>query len=245
MKRLAGALACAAALAGCAAVPDAAPAPGDVDLLLLGEQHDAASHQRLHRDTVSDLARSGRLAALALEMAERGATTAGLPRDASEDAVREALRWNEQGWPWERYAPAVMAAVRAGVPVVGANLPRDAMRAAMADATLDTLLPPQVLEQQRSAMRSGHCGLLPETQVAPMARIQIARDRAMADTLVDLARRGAVAVLVAGSAHVDEIAGIPRHLPATLRVGTLAWPPEPPQKDYCAELRQRMRPAAR
>ena len=93
-------------------------------MLLLGEQHDAPEHQQLHQRFVQRLAEQGRLAALALEMAEQGVSTAGLPRDAPEAAVRSALRWDEQGWPWPAYGPAVMAAIGAGVPVVGANLPR-------------------------------------------------------------------------------------------------------------------------
>ena len=121
------ALLLALALAACAAPPEAAPPR--VDALLLGERHDVADHQRRHRDAVVQLAAQQRLAALALEMAEHGTTTAGLERGASEAAVRAALGWDERAWPWAAYAPAVMAAVRAGAPVLGANLPRARMRA--------------------------------------------------------------------------------------------------------------------
>ena len=55
----------------------------------------------------------------ALEMAEAGHSTAALPTDAAEAAVRAALSWDERLWPWQPYAGAVMAAVRAGVPVLG------------------------------------------------------------------------------------------------------------------------------
>jgi len=237
-------LACLAAAAlvllmGCASALPAA------DVLLLGEQHDAASHQRRHRDTVQTLARQSRLAALALEMAEQGGTTAGLPRDSDESAVQAALRWNEQAWPWAAYGPAVMAAVRAGVPVLGANLPRERMREAMADARLDALLPAPALEAQRKAIREGHCGLLPETQIAPMTRIQIARDRAMAGVLAQAAVPGKTVVLLAGSGHVDESLGVPVHLPAGVSVRSLRWPAsEAPQKDYCAEMRRQMAPGS-
>src|SRR5437764_6534345 len=100
-------LAAAALLAGCASP---VPLPGaSADALLLGEQHDATAHPDLHQRWVASLARQGQLAAVALEMADRGATTAGLPRDASEAQVQDALHWDPQGWPWPRYAPAVMA----------------------------------------------------------------------------------------------------------------------------------------
>ncbi len=226
-----------ALLAGCAT----APLP-TADVLLLGEQHDASAHHRRHRDAVQSLAGQSRLAALALEMAEQGATTAGLPREADEATVRAALRWNETAWPWAAYGPAVMGAVRAGVPVLGANLPRERMREAMADARLEASLPPAALQAQRQAMREGHCGLLPESQIAPMARIQIARDQAMARTLAQAVVPGKTVVLLAGAGHVDEALGVPVHLPRTLSARSLRWPQsEAPKKDYCAEMRERMK----
>ena len=214
------------------------------DVLLLGEQHDAPSHQRSHLQAVQRLASSGALGALALEMAEQGASTAGLSRDADEASVRAALRWNESAWPWSAYGPSVMAAVRAGVTVYGANLPRGQMRAAMADAQLDALLDAPALQAQRDAIRAGHCGLLPDTQLGPMARIQIARDQAMARTVAQGVQPGKTVLLLAGAGHVDEALGVPRHLPPALRSRSLRWPAEPPAKDYCAELRRQMAPGA-
>lgn len=223
-------------LVGCAA-PLAGSTP---DVLLLGEQHDAPEHQQLHRQAIQDLALSGRLAAVALEMAEQGASTAGLPPDAPESAVRAALRWDENAWPWQAYGPAVMAAIAAGVPVVGANLPRPSLRAIMADAALDNLLPGPALKAQQQAIRVGHCGLLPESQIGPMTRVQIARDRAMAQTLAQAAVAGKTAVLLAGAAHADPALGVPQHLPPSLRVTSRSHTPQPPKKDYCDDLRRRM-----
>jgi uncharacterized iron-regulated protein len=249
-------------LAGCASSPKMPPFPARVaallpaDALLLGEQHDADDHHRIEREVVSLLATQGTLAAVALEMAERGKSTAGLPRDAPETAVQEALAWNDNGWPWRRYGPTVMTAVRAGVPVLGANLPRDRMRAAMQDTALDTRLDTIHLERQRQAIREGHCGLLPEAQTAPMTRIQIARDEAMAATLVAARQAGKTVVLVAGGGHVLRDRGIPRHLPAgfnarvlLMRAGAAQEPeagaadlieqtPALPPTDYCASLRK-------
>jgi uncharacterized iron-regulated protein len=233
------------ALAGCAGTPALPPlVAGDgspFDLLLLGEQHDAAQHQDLHRRVVEELARSGTLAAVVLEMAERGRSTAGLPRDASEAQVRQALGWEHSGWPWEAYRPAVMTAVAAGVPVLGGNLPRPDMRTAMADARFDSMLPGPALKAQQQAVRQGHCDLLPEPQVTPMTRIQIARDEAMAQTLEGAAAPGKTVLLLAGGRHVDRELGVPLHLRPGLRVQTRQWPAQPPKKDYCAELEAQLR----
>lgn len=231
-------------ISACATAPSASlDALLPADAVLLGEQHDAEQHQEAHLAAVQSLASRGMLAALALEMAEQGVTTSGLPRDADDAAVRAALRWNEEAWPWKAYGPAAMAAVKAGVPVLGANLPRARMRASMADTQLDTLLKPDAFEQQRKTMADGHCGLLPESQLVPMARIQVARDRAMAQTVAGAARPGQTVLLVAGAGHVDTALGVPQHLPPTLKSRSLEWPKQPPKKDYCAELRQRMPPA--
>src|SRR5690349_19770476 len=123
-------------LAACATPPSA---PGlaqpEAELLLVGEQHDDPAHHASEREMVATLAGRGALAALALEMADSGASTAGLPAQASEDEVRHVLRWNGEAWPWADYAPAVMAAVRAAVPVVGINLERGRLRTSMNDAS--------------------------------------------------------------------------------------------------------------
>lgn len=231
-------LAAALLLAGCAASP--LQELHDIDALLLGEQHDAAAHPRLQERYVRALAESGRLGAVALEMADRGASTAGLGADASQEEVRAALRWNAEAWPWERYGPAVMAAVRAGVPVLGANLPRGEMRGAMEDGSLDRLLPGPAIKAQQQAIRQGHCDMLPESQVRPMTRIQIARDRTMAQTLATATGGGKTVVLIAGAGHVAPDVGVPLHLPQALRVRPLVLPREETGKDYCAELRRQM-----
>lgn len=214
------------------------------ELLLLGEQHDATGHRRLQRQVVEMLAAQGRLAALAVEMAEQGRSTLGLAASASEEDVRTALRWNEAGWSWPTYAPVVMAAVRAGVPVLGANLPKAQMTAAMADSSLDGRLSGPALKAQQQAIRTGHCDLLPESQIAPMTRIQIARDRSMARVLEQAIVPGKTVVLVAGNRHVDPALGIPQHLPANLHAETAALPPEPQKRDYCEEMRNKTKRTA-
>ena len=227
----------AVACASPAATPDLLQS--ETAILLLGEQHDEPAHHELEREMVQALASRGVLAALALEMADRGASTAGLAPDASEAMVRQALQWNSSAWPWEAYAPAVMAAVAAGVPVVGANLPRQQLRQAAADRNLDRELPGPAMKAQQQAIRTGHCGLLPETQVGPMARMQIARDRAMAATLQQLVVPGMTVLLISGAGHADPAIGVPRHLPAGLVVKSAPLPPPlAPRQDYCEKLRQ-------
>jgi uncharacterized iron-regulated protein len=225
------------------------------DVLLIGEQHDAVAHQRVQQGLVATLAGRGQLAALALEMADSGQSTAGLPAGASEEQTRRQLNWNNEAWPWTAYGLVVMTAVRAGVPVLGANLPRSDMRASMSDSQLDLGLPAPAFKAQQQLIRQGHCDLLPEGQITPMTRIQIARDRRMADTLAKAVQPGRVVVLISGSVHADKQLGVPQHLPAGLQIKSVrllaggkslpgetfdsVWGTEAlPDKDYCAGLRE-------
>ena len=225
-----------------------------VDVLLLGEQHDAAEHHVIEYETVDALARRGRLAALVVEMADAGRSTAALPATSTEEEVRSALAWDEQSWPWRDYGAAVMAAVGAGVPVLGGNLPRAGMRQAMADASIDARLNDGARSTQQAAVRDGHCGLLPEAQIVPMTRIQIARDRTMAQAVEQARAPGKTVLLIAGAGHVQRALGVPQHLPAGLTVKSVllkagesgpdaagfdaVWQtPELPARDYCATLR--------
>lgn len=262
-----GALFAVAGLMGCASLsgpkypePDQISRLLPADAILLGEQHDAPDHQLIHRFMVETLAGTGKLAALAIEMASEGQSTESLAPDASEDAVKTALRWGEGAWSWAVYGPVVMAAVRSGVPVFGANLPKSRLREAMADPGFEMLLPAPALLAQQQSIRLGHCDLLPESQVAPMARVQIARDIAMARTLVklaQLARPDQTVLMLAGGTHVDRARGVPQHLPTTWTVRTVLlhgneiapaakddsvfdqfWRTRPaPPVDHCAEFK--------
>lgn len=275
-----GGLVCALALSSCAGLPEVpiialvtssdeattvakleALLPADV--LLVGEQHDAPEHHLIEQQIIAALASKGLLAAVALEMSDIGPSTAALKPSATEEQTRRALNWPEKSWPWTDYGPAVMTAVRAGVPVLGANLSRAEMPNSMRDATLDTRLPGPALKAQQQAIRIGHCDQLPETQITPMTRIQIAKDITMAAAIQQAVLPGKVVVLLTGNGHADRLLGVPQHLPADLQVkvihlraggaGTSApsdprdsvWAtPALPVIDYCAGLSKTLKTLA-
>lgn len=226
------------------------------DAILLGEQHDAPDHQRIHQVSVETLAAQKKLAVLALEMVTAGLSTEQLSPSADETQVRTALQWNNDAWPWAAYDPVVMTAVRAGVPVVGANIAPTALRDAMDNARFDGLLRGPALKTQQQNIRAGHCHMLPESQITPMTRIQIARDVSMAETLVRFAQPAKTVLLLAGRGHVERSLGVAQHLPPdfvaqtvllgvapesdgteTIAASDQTWPALPaPEVDYCAEF---------
>jgi uncharacterized iron-regulated protein len=232
------------------------------DVLLLGEQHDAPAHQARQRKVLNGLLARGELAALVIEMAEQGASSEGLPPDSAEAQVRASLRWTASeaaGWDWTVYGSLVMNAVQAGVPVLGGNLPRAALRGTMQDASLDTRLSPMAWNAQQTQIREGHCGLLPESQVVPMTRVQVARDLTMARTAQAAVRPGKTVLLVAGNQHVRRDLGVPLHLNPALVSKTVVmasgesvepsegnaahqvWRTAPtPERDHCAEFKTQM-----
>jgi len=271
LTRLVWATLATVSLAGCAA-PSASPphrvqdwdtpialrleALGGTDVLVLGEQHDAPEHQRQHQAAVRALADQGALGAVVLEMAEAGHDTRSLAADATEPQVRQALGWRQEAWPWDLYGPAVMAAVAAGVPVHGGNLPRQRNALVMKEAGWDTRVNADVLARQRDAVKEGHCDLLLPSQIGPMTRIQLARDAQMAATAQAVHVPGLVVLVLAGSQHAHKVLGVPAHLPPTLKVKTVrlaaggprpgdaegfdaVWTTPPvPSKDHCATLKR-------
>jgi uncharacterized iron-regulated protein len=230
------------ALAACAAL-----AGSGAQLLLLGEQHDAPSHPGLHAQAVQELIAQRQLGALVLEMANTHARTDMREPHATEAQVQAALGWNAKAWPWAHYRSAIMAAVRAGVPVVGGNLPQPKLRAAMQAPAYASLFTAQAWQSHLDAVRTGHCNMLPTEQLEPMARAQVARDLEMADTLLSQARptkaQGKTIVLLAGSGHLDPLLGVPfqlRRLAPDMPVRIRLWPREDTGQDYCAEFKKQM-----
>lgn len=236
-------------------------------VLLLGEQHDAPDHQQVAAEVVQALAQTGQLAGVVMEMLPSGRSSGALGPSASGEDLQRALAWDHQAWPWAAYRAIVTAAVRAGVPVMGGDLPRDHLRQAMSRADLDQRLPPAALARQMQWMRDGHCQLLPESQILPMTRMQIARDISLAQACVqaaNAARPGQTVLLICGSVHADKALGVPQHLPASLTRHSVRligrgmdpgdgqfdahWLTEPaPPTDHCAALREQFkgRPAAK
>jgi uncharacterized iron-regulated protein len=200
-------------LAACAIAPPAALPSARV--LIFGEQHDQPDQQRQVALAIRELAQRGELAAVVMEMVEQGHNTASLTRDADAQSVRDALAWS--GWPWEVYADVVMSTVGAGVPLYGGNLPKAGQALAMTRVTLDDLLGDPVRELMRQAVRDGHCGLLPQAAEAGMVRIQIARDKSMAEVVGSLVATAEVnqrIVVLTGAQHAARDRGVPLHLVA-------------------------------
>ncbi|MCU0291599.1 MAG: ChaN family lipoprotein [Thermoanaerobaculaceae bacterium] len=196
--------------------------------VLLGEKHDNPDHHRLQARVFSALLEAGRKPALAFEMLDGDdapavqAFLAGKPADAA--GLGAAVGWDTKSWPaWAWYQQIADLAVRAGLPIVAANLPDRLARAAARQGL--GAFPPEMVkslglgeplaEPVRAAMAreiaDSHCGFAPPGMVEPMILVQRARDAHMAAAV----QKGATsdgAVLITGFGHARTDRAVPPHL---------------------------------
>ncbi|MBC3910881.1 ChaN family lipoprotein [Undibacterium umbellatum] len=195
-------------------------------ILLLGEVHDNPDgHAHRYADLQKMLV-AGWRPAIAMEQFDReNQAELTQAQAACTDADCIISKLGNKRWEWPHYRPVIQLAIDYKLPLLAANLSRsDAARvmregyAAVLDKNtissykLDQALPTVVVNGQRAAMESGHCGKMPDNIVPSMVRAQVARDVWMAKVVTDNADRGVV--LLAGNGHVRRDLGVPVWLPA-------------------------------
>ena len=234
------------------------------DRVLVGERHDNPDHHALQLWLLEALAQRGQPGSLLLEMLNPDqqpkvdqvrARMAGADRP---DDLAEALAW-QPGWDWALYGELVEYALGQPWPLLAANLDRGEI------LDIYRRQPPlagersgasEVLAALDAQIRTSHCGMLPESQLPAMLAVQRQRDRRMAERLLAAPQP---TLLFAGTFHVRRDLGVPLHLEdlgaqGTTRVLILAeegvevsdrqadyvwWTPARPEKDHCAEWRER------
>lgn len=185
------------------------------DYVVLGEKHDNPHHHRHQLWILRQLTARGWLQQLSLEMitpAQQRRFAPITPAQADDDAaLQRALAWPEQGWPWQDYRELVRHAIQHAVPLQSANIDR-AQVMALYQGTAST--PAVTLSDQARAtllqdIEDSHCGHIQQPQTGKMLAIQLARDHAMAQSLLQTARGS---VLIAGAFHARKDLGFPLHL---------------------------------
>jgi uncharacterized iron-regulated protein len=197
------------------------------DFVLLGEKHDNPDHHSLQAWMIGALTAHGTRPAVAMEMldADQAESLSSYLRQHPHDAsgLGAAVRWSARGWPdWSIYAPIADAALRAGLPIVPADLTqaerrivsREGIPALPAPVRRRLQASPVFDERQAASLaqelRDSHCGRVSDAALPRMADVQWARDAHMASVLLDNAFSGAV--LIAGAGHVRRDRGVPWHL---------------------------------
>lgn len=230
---------------GCAHVDPAASA----QVLLLGEQHDNGGGHQLRASALRNRVEAGWRPAIAMEQFDRenqALLDAAMRECADAACVVTRAAPGKSSWTWEFYKPVIALAMEFKLPLLAANLSRaDAGKVIQGGITaaldagvvsrygLDKPVPAAVLTPQVMEVRSGHCGLLPDDMLEPMALAQVARDVMMAETLRPYVSRGVV--LIAGNGHVRRDIAVPYWLRTqgltTWSVGYVEQPGTPGEFD--------------
>jgi len=206
--------------------------------VLLGEVHDNPRHHVLRYDVVAAMIAHNRAPAIAMEQIDRdrqAVVTAlmGAPRPTPA-AVADVGGIKGSNWNWDYYAPFVTLAIEHRLPLIAANLSRDAARevarkgfAALGPSraavlAIESSWDPAREQALRELITEGHCGMSPGPAIEGMTKAQRARDAVMAEAIAGEPDRGTV--LITGNGHVRRDWGVPfylaRYVP-TLSAGDL------------------------
>lgn len=188
------------------------------DYLLIGEKHDNPDHHNVQNWLLSQLLPDTKynLVFEMLNYNQQDAISALTSNSVPED-ISVAANFDQSGWPSKYYTPLIQTGLASGSNIIAGNLPKDDLmkiyqkgfdslssnRFSSSDVIKGDQL--KALEQEIHAQ---HCNMLPASQAAPMAKIQIAKDASMAFSLKSTDK----AVLIAGNYHVNKKTGVPLHL---------------------------------
>ncbi|MFK7963303.1 MAG: ChaN family lipoprotein [Burkholderiaceae bacterium] len=258
----------------------------DAAMVLVGETHPNPDHHRLQAAVLQAVSTAGKRPTVVWEMIPAARQT-DLDEWAASgwlhpDRLGKTLAWDKSGWPpWAIYQPIASVAATRQLRMIGTALPRATMMsigrkgeqgvsAEMRQKLhLDIQLAKSAQAELRTTLREGHCNLMPESALAPMAVAQRARDGAMAQAMLS-GSKGGSSVLIAGNGHIRKDWGVAQllaKLAPSVRTLSIAqievedgvldptsyfekhatangydfviFTPRAEIKDYCADLRKR------
>lgn len=191
-------------------------------VVLLGEKHDNPDHHHLRLALLDELLLPAEKSLMVLEMMGRGqqAHIDALAdvQDLAVAELPERLAWDDQGWPWQFYGPAVTLALQRGARLAAGNIDSSEVMAIYRDTRMAASQPlgaPQLAQLERD-IDDSHCGMLPADQFPAMVRVQQARDQQMADALMTDSDAFDRRILLAGNYHIRHDLGVPNYLPEQL-----------------------------
>lgn len=199
------------------------------DVVILAEKHDNRYHHGLQQKLLKALVEHGRRPALGMEMFSRDQTSLLMQyidppvhgKPMTEEALRRALNMEEDGLPWQQYAPLFRQLKASGSPAFGIDLPV-ALRARLGALGEDKLLPverrqlpetedadPLYRKVMFERIRASHCGWGPEPYLRKLFRVWQARNQTMAEQIAAMLEtdRRPVVVIV-GNGHTDYNLGL-------------------------------------
>ena len=180
--------------------------------ILLGENHGTASHQNREAFLIGALAAREIYPTLALEMldTDRGEIINNFRSQSPEETagLATSLSWAASGWPdYSFYKPVFDIAFAAKLPIIGADMDEN-QKILVRDLPISGLDREELVSSWANTMKEAHCDLIEPNELGKITRLQIARDKFMAQRL----NHYTPTILVAGSEHVRKDRGIPKLL---------------------------------
>lgn len=135
-----------------------------------------------------------------------------LPVEARLAALQKLM---PRGWDWSGYAPLLETALHRQMPVVAANISREALRTVSrtgfealgrgeaARLGLDSGWSAARQDLMSQEIFEGHCKVLPPDAVLAISKAQRARDAVMADRMLTGASSQTIAILGRGHVRLD------------------------------------------
>ena len=196
--------------------------------VLLGEIHDNEDHHRIQSMILDAMVMKGRKPALVMEQfdveQQKQLNSIVQGSGTRSDKLRELSKLMRQGWNWPLYQRLVASALNQKLPLVAANMSREAVRDVArngwevlgtgeeARLAIDRTWTPERNRQLAQEIASGHCGKVADHMVQAITKSQRVRDAVMADKMLMARRSGAVGIV--GRGHAREDLGVPLYLEA-------------------------------
>ncbi len=188
------------------------------DYLLIGEKHDNPDHHHLQNWLLTELLPNTKYN-LVFEMLDysQQEAIAKLNTNTLPDEISGTAKFDESGWPSKFYTPLIQTGLAKGANLLAGNIPKTELMQIyktgfdeLNEIRFKTVgvIDGEPLKQLEQEIYDQHCGMLPKSQTAPMARIQIAKDASMAYSMNTPGK----SILIAGNYHVNKLNGVPKHL---------------------------------
>ncbi len=192
--------------------------------LLLGENHNNPDHHILQAKMLETVVKADRKPDMVFEMIPRSlsaeANSYNLKNDPELEGFAKRLAWEKRGWySWDIYKPIGLVVAQNQLRVVAGNFDRKLVRSLYKSKTalseeehkrfaLNESFPPHLQVSLNQELIASHCGMIGETALPAMTRIQRAKDGLMADAMISSSLNSGT-VLIAGNGHIRKDRGVP------------------------------------
>lgn len=143
------------------------------------------------------------------------------PTQRTLEAFLQAIEWEKSGWSKYDYRPLFEKVLKAELPILAGDPPRDLIRKAAKEGAsamapdeqkrlvLDVRLDEMQHDAALAELEESHCGAMPKSALGGMAFAQRYRDATLADVALKALELHGAVIIIAGNGHVRSDRGIP------------------------------------